>query len=105
MLTEEGRQKGVLWSNLPPAGTAVAILFPAWQLFHIAAVTCLPVTDTEVTWLRDMLTAYPALFCMFCMRFANLKKFHKALHRTHQIKGQYELLCLKWLESGLTTGQ
>ena len=62
----------------------------------------------EVTWLKDMLTPYPVLFCMFwmfCMRFANLKKFHKALCRTHQIKGQYELLCLKWLESELTTGQ
>ena len=49
-----------------------------------------------------MLITYPV---MFCMRFVNLKKFHKALHRTHQIKGQYELLCLKWLESELTTGQ
>jgi hypothetical protein len=42
-----------------------------------------------------MLTIYPV---MFCIRFVNLKKFHKALRRTHQIKGQYELLCLKWLD-------
>lgn len=40
---------------------------------------------------------------MFCMRFANLKKFHKALCTAHQIKGQYELLCLNYLESELTT--
>jgi hypothetical protein len=45
-----------------------------------------------------MMTSCPV---MFCMRFVNLMKFHKALHRTHQVKGQYELLCLKWLESEL----
>ena len=48
----------------------------------------------EVPWLQDMLTTYPVLFCiawMFSMRFANCKKFHKVLCRTHQIKGQYEL--------------
>jgi hypothetical protein len=51
----------------------------------------------EVTWLKDMLTTYPVLFWMFCMRFADLKKFHKAL----QIKGQYELLGLKisWIRA------
>ena len=36
---------------------------------------------------------------MFYMTFVNLKKVHKASLRTHQIKGQYELLDLKWLES------
>ena len=62
----------------------------------------------EVTWLKDMLTTYPVLFFvfwLFCVSFTDLKKFHKALCRTHQIKGQYELLGLKWLESGLTTRQ
>lgn len=64
----------------------------------------------EVTWLKDMLATYPVLFCMFrmfCMRCANLKKFYKALHSEwpHQVKGQYELLCLKWLESEPITGQ
>ena len=59
----------------------------------------------EVTWLKDMLTTYPVLFWALCIKFDNLKKFHKVLYRTHQIKGQYELLCLKWLESELTTGQ
>jgi len=61
--------------------------------------------DREVTWLKDTLTTHPVLFCMFCMRFANLKKFHKALCTAHQIKGQYELLCLNYLESELTTKQ
>ena len=46
-----------------------------------------------------MMTSCPV---MFCMRFVNLKKFHKALRRTHQVKGQYELL---WLESEQTMGQ
>ena len=42
---------------------------------------------------------------MFWVKFANLKELHEALHRTHQIKGQYEVFCLKRLESALTTGQ
>jgi hypothetical protein len=37
----------------------------------------------------------------YALGLVNLKKFHKALHRTHQIKGQ----CLKWLVSEWTTGQ
>jgi hypothetical protein len=45
------------------------------------------------------------LFCIFWLRFANLKKFHKPLHRIHQVKGQYELFCLKWLESEMFPGQ
>ena len=86
---------------LTPPKIAVAILFHACQIFHIVAVTCLPdVTDTE-KWLGSR-TCWP--HSLFCMRFANLKKFHKALHRTHQIKGQYKQLCLKYLESWLTTG-
>lgn len=62
----------------------------------------------EVTWLKDILTTCLVLFCMFwmfCVRFANLKKFHKALCKTHQIRGKYEWLCLKQLESELTTRQ
>lgn len=62
----------------------------------------------KVTWLKDKLTTYPVLFCvfwMFCMKFANLKKFYKAVQRIHLIKGQYELLCLKYLVSELITGQ
>lgn len=54
---------------------------------------------------KDRLTTYSVLFCMLwvlCMRFASLKKFHKALRKTHQIKGPYELL---WFESELTTRQ
>ena len=43
--------------------------------------------------------------CSVLYEVCYLKKFHKALRRTHQIKGQYELLCLKWLESELTTRQ
>jgi hypothetical protein len=39
------------------------------------------------------------------MRFVNLKKFQKALCTGHQIKGQYELLGLKWLKSELNTTQ
>ena len=90
---------------------AVAILYHICQLFHILAVNdCQSFTKrsdlAQVT--VDMLTTYPVLFCMFgifCMRFANLKKFHKALCRTHQIKDRYELLCLKYLEWELTTRQ
>lgn len=55
-----------------------------------------------------MLATQPDLFCMFrmfCMRSANLKKFQDALRKTHQIKGQHESLCLKYLESELTTRQ
>jgi hypothetical protein len=33
------------------------------------------------------------------------KKNHKVLRSTLCIRGQYELLCLHWLESGLTTQQ
>ena len=60
------------------------------------------VTDKKnnLTQSKVMLITYPLIF----WGLSNLK-FHKALCRTHQIKGQYELLCLKWLESGLTTGQ
>lgn len=76
----------------PPSPVAVAILFQACQLLHIVAVTGLPVTDSEKAWLKDMLITRPVLFCM---RFANRKKFHKALCRTLQFKGQYELLCLQ----------
>jgi hypothetical protein len=32
---------------LPPSCIAVAILFHANQLFHIVAVICLPVIDTQ----------------------------------------------------------
>jgi hypothetical protein len=32
---------------------------------------------------------------IFCKKFVNLKKLHKALYRTQQIKGQYEVLYLK----------
>ena len=80
----------------------------ACQLFHIVAVTCLPVIDTEKWPGPHMLTTYPVLFCMFSMsfmRFANLKEFHKALDRTHQIKGQYKPICLKQLELELITGK
>lgn len=53
-----------------------------------------------------MLTTCPV---MFCMRVVNLRKFHKAWCRTHQVESQYEpskcLKCLKWLKSELTTGQ
>ena len=88
---------------------AVAILYHICQLFHILAVNdCQSFTKrsdlAQVT--VDMLTTYPVLFCMFgifCMRFTNLKKFHKALCRTHHIKDRYELLCLKYLEPELTT--
>jgi hypothetical protein len=38
-------------------------------------------------------------YVSYVLRFVYLKKCHKALGRTHQIKGQYELLDLKWLES------
>lgn len=82
-------------------------LFHACQLFYIVAVTYLPASHwlRQVTWLKDMLITCPILFCIFCMRFANLKKFCQVLCRTHQIKGQYELLCLKWHESELITRQ
>lgn len=83
----------------------VTILFRACQLFHIVAVTCCQSLMQTSDLAEDILITCPILFCIFWMRFANLKKFYKALCRTHQIKGQYELLCLKWLESGLTTGQ
>ena len=42
---------------------------------------------------------------VFYMRFASLKKFHKAIYRPHQIKGEHELFYLKWIESELTIEQ
>lgn len=73
-------------------------------------VPCLPVTDTE-KWLGSR-TCWPhTLFCSLCSEWAvwgllvSLKTFHKGLCRTHQIKGRYELLCLNYLGSELTTGQ
>lgn len=52
----------LLWVD--PPKISVAILFHACQLFHIAAVTCLSVTDTEKWQLKDMLTTH--LFCSVC---------------------------------------
>jgi hypothetical protein len=49
-----------------------------------------------------MVTTYPVLFCV---RFANLKKFYRASHKTHRVKDQQELLCLKYLEPELSTRQ
>jgi hypothetical protein len=88
------------------------LLWPLFSMpasyFHIVAIIgCASRWHREVTWLKDMPTTYPVLFCMFwvfCARFTNLKKFHKALCRTHQIKDQYDLLCLKYPGSELTTG-
>jgi hypothetical protein len=56
----------------------------------------------KVTWLKVILTTYSVLFCMlwmFFMSFANLN----STKLYHQIKGQYKLLCLKYLDSELTT--
>lgn len=38
------------------------------------------------------------------MRYANPEKFHKALCKTYQIKGQYEPLCLNILNQGWAPG-
>jgi len=59
----------------------------------------------KLTQSRVMLAIYISCSVLYVLRFDNLKKFHKAFCRTHQIKGQYELLCLKYLGSELTTKQ
>lgn len=72
-------------------------LFQAWQLSHI--VNIMPARH----WYRKVMTwsksCWSHIFSVFCVRFVNLKKFHRALHRTHQIKNQCEPSGLKWIES------
>jgi hypothetical protein len=59
----------------------------------------------NLTQFKVMLTTYPA-YVLHVKRFVTLKAFYNyRLHvRTHQIKGEYELLCKTWLELGPTTG-
>lgn len=88
----------------PVPTIAVAILSQVCQILHIVVVIHLafPEIKNKITWLIAMSCRSHILFSM---RFVNFKQFYKALHRTHQIKGQYKLLCLKWLESEQPTGQ
>lgn len=62
---------------------------PTNQLFCIVAVTYLPVTEHgEETTQQDHANHTPR----YVLRFGNLEKSHRVLCRTHQVKGQYELL-------------
>jgi hypothetical protein len=86
----------LLWSKPSPPKIAVTILFHAWQLVHIVAVPCLPVIDTE-TWLGSRTCRSNTLFCSVCSAWGLpiFRRFTKLLCKTHQVKGQYELLRLK----------
>ena len=57
----------------------------------------------KITWPWARSCWSHALLCSVCLRFVSLKKYSKTLCRTHQVNGQYELLCLKWLVSELIT--
>jgi hypothetical protein len=56
----------------------------------------------KITWLKFGLIIYPV--CSVCGMLI-LRNSTKLYVGPIKIKGQYELLCLKWLESELTTGQ
>ena len=89
-----------------PTSIVVAALSHACRQFHIVAVQCLLVTDTEELPDSEQGHADHILcYVLYVLRFANLEEFHKALHRTLHVKGQYEVLCLKYLELELTTEQ
>lgn len=88
----------LLWSD--PLIIAVAIVFYACQLFHIVTIVVLLVIKTEKYLDSEQgLVGHISCYFLYVLGFVNLKEFYKSLHRTHQIKGQYELLDLKWLES------
>lgn len=52
--------------TLSTSRMAVAILLHAGQIFHSVVVTCLPVIEREVTWLRARTCRPHTLFCSVC---------------------------------------
>ena len=76
----------VFWnriSNLPPISDSCCHMTPNHQ-------------HRKSTWLiGKSWCPHPVLFCSM---FVNLTRVHKPFHGTPQIKGQYVLLYVKWLD-------
>ena len=74
---------------------AKAIVFYVCPLSQIVAVIWHPIINTE-----NQLDSEEShdVHILFCSMFVNLTMVHKPFHGTPQIKGQYALLYLKWLD-------